>query len=50
MKYHLCHDGNYVRLVMMLIEDEEIYHCLLKALYMINVADIRGWYHYCSYV
>jgi transposase len=50
MKYHLRRDGNYVRLVMTLMEDEEIYHCLLKALYMINVADIRGWYHYCGYV
>ena len=50
MKYHLCHDGEYVRLAMTELSDTEIYCTLLEALYQITEVDIFGWFRHCGYV
>ncbi|KAF8835126.1 hypothetical protein BDN67DRAFT_913579, partial [Paxillus ammoniavirescens] len=49
MKYHLCQNGNYMRLVMTLLSDQAIYVTLLKALYCITPEDSFGWYLHCGY-
>ncbi|KIO09222.1 hypothetical protein M404DRAFT_132377, partial [Pisolithus tinctorius Marx 270] len=50
MKYHLRRNGDYVRMVMTDMSDEEIYITLLKALYIITPEDSFGWYCHCGYV
>ena len=50
MKYHLRRNGDYIRMVMTEMSDEEIYIALLKALYIITPEDTYGWYKYCGYV
>jgi hypothetical protein len=50
MKYRLRRNGDYVRMVMTEMSDEEIYITLLKALYLITSEDAYGWYKHCGYV
>jgi transposase len=50
MKYHLHRDGEYVRMAMNELGDEEIHASLLKALYEITPEDCHSWYEYCGYV
>jgi transposase len=50
MKYHLRRDGYYTRLAMVHLCDEEIYLCLLHALYIISPDDCYGWFKYCGYI
>ena len=49
MKYHLQQDGDYVRMAMTEMGNEEVQYCLLSALYSISLNDIDGWYHHCGY-
>jgi transposase len=50
MKYHLRRNGDYTRMAMTEMSDEEIYIALLKALYIISAQDSFGWYTHCGYV
>ncbi|KAI9566567.1 hypothetical protein HD554DRAFT_2025282, partial [Boletus coccyginus] len=50
MKYHLWRNGEYARMAMTEMSDEDIYITLMKALYTITPADIRGWYVHCGYI
>jgi transposase len=50
MKYHLCRKGDYIRMAMTELNNEQIYCCLLKALYESMPADVFGWYRHCGYV
>ncbi|KAF8549310.1 hypothetical protein OG21DRAFT_1421553, partial [Imleria badia] len=50
MKYHLRRNGEYTRMAMMEMLDEDIYITLMKALYTISPTDILGWYVHCGYV
>ncbi|KIJ04806.1 hypothetical protein PAXINDRAFT_94266 [Paxillus involutus ATCC 200175] len=50
MKYHLRRNGDYTRLAMTELSDEEIYITLLRALYIITPMDIFGWYAHCGYI
>ncbi|KAF8834956.1 hypothetical protein BDN67DRAFT_913873, partial [Paxillus ammoniavirescens] len=50
MKYHLGRNGDYTRLALMELSDEEIYIILLRALYIITPMDIFGWYAHCDYI
>jgi transposase len=49
MKYHLQRNGDLVRMAMTELSDNDIYICLLDALYIISPADCKGWYKYCGY-
>ena len=50
MKYHLCRNGDYMRMAMTQMADEQIYIALLRALYTITTQDAFGWYSHCGYV
>jgi hypothetical protein len=50
MKYNLQRNGDYVRMAMTEIGDQEIYICLLRALYQIDVEHFFSWYSYCGYI
>ena len=50
MKYHLRRNGDYARMAMTKMADEEIFITLLKALYVISPQDSYGWYAHCGYV
>jgi transposase len=50
MKYNLRRNGNYVRLAMTEMSDENILICLFQALYSITPDHSRSWYHYCGYI
>ncbi|KIL57687.1 hypothetical protein M378DRAFT_52852, partial [Amanita muscaria Koide BX008] len=50
MKYHLRRDGEYVRMAMTVMSDEDIFMALSKALYIIDSRDIYNWYNHCGYV
>ena len=50
MKYHLRRNGDYMRLAMTQMTDEQIYVALLRALYTITRQDTSGWYSHCGYV
>ncbi|KAK2463341.1 hypothetical protein APHAL10511_004652 [Amanita phalloides] len=49
MKYHLCRNGDYVRMAMTELSDIEIHVALLQALYTSTVEDCQGWYRHCNY-
>ena len=49
MKY-LRRNGDYMRLAMTQMTDEQIYIALLRALYTITRQDTFGWYSHCGYV
>jgi len=50
MQYHLRRNGDYMRMVMTQMADEQIYVALLRALYTITTQDAFGWYLRCGYV
>jgi DDE superfamily endonuclease len=50
MKYNLCRNGDYARLVMTSMSDMEIFTTPLRALYPITPEMLYGWYRYCGYV
>lgn len=50
MKYNLRHNGDYTRMAMTVLSDEQIYVTLLRALYTITPQDSYGWYSHCDYV
>ncbi|KAF8466783.1 hypothetical protein DFH94DRAFT_639252 [Russula ochroleuca] len=50
MKYHLCQNGEYARLAMTELSDEEIFFTLTTALYEISAAGVFGWFRHCGYV
>lgn len=50
MKYHLRRDGDYVRMTMDHMDDEDIAMRLLDALHAITVDDCRGWFRHCGYI
>lgn len=50
MKYHLRRNGDYVRMAMKELSDEEIFVTLLKALYVITPQDSFGWFAHCGYI
>ena len=50
MKYLLRRHGDYVRLAMTEMSDEDIFLCLLKPLYAITPLHVYGWYKYCGYL
>ena len=50
MKYHLRRNGDYVRMAMKELSDEEIFVTLLKALYVITPQDLFGWFAHCGYI
>lgn len=50
MKYHLRRNGEYARMAMTEMSDEDIYITLMKALYTITPTDILGWYAHCGYM
>ena len=50
MKYHLRRNGDYVRMAMMVLSDEDIYVTLLGALYTITPEDAYGWFAHCGYI
>ncbi|KIO09796.1 hypothetical protein M404DRAFT_130919, partial [Pisolithus tinctorius Marx 270] len=50
MKYHLCCNGDFIRMAMTELSDKEIYTTLLKALCVITLEDSFGWYSHCGYI
>ncbi|KAF8835702.1 hypothetical protein BDN67DRAFT_912554 [Paxillus ammoniavirescens] len=50
MKYHLRRNGDYVRMAMKELSDEEIFVTLLKVLYVITPQDSFGWFVHCGYI
>lgn len=50
MKYHLHQDGDYIRMAMTDMLDDEIQIALLKALYIISPKDLYRWFVYCGYI
>ncbi|KAF8550139.1 hypothetical protein OG21DRAFT_1420172 [Imleria badia] len=50
MKYHLHRNGDYARMAMTEMSDEDIYITLMKALYTVTPTDILGWYEHCGYM
>ena len=50
MKYYLRRNGDYTRMAMTQLSDEEISFTLLRALCVITPADAYGWYAHCGLV
>jgi len=50
MKYKLRRNGDYIRLAMTTLSDEQIHGTLLEPLYSITPADAFGWFRYCGYI
>jgi hypothetical protein len=50
MKYHLRREGNYVRMTMMEMTEQEMTLALLDAVYSISPEDCQGWYKHCGYI
>ena len=50
MKYHLRRNGEYARLAMTQLSNEEIALTLSIALYEISAEGVFGWYRHCGYV
>ena len=50
MKYHLRRNGEYARLAMTELSDEEIFLMLSLTLYEISASGVFGWFHHCGYV
>jgi hypothetical protein len=50
MKYHLRRNGEYARLAMTQLVEQEIYITLLDVLYTITLEDSYGWFVHCGYV
>jgi hypothetical protein len=51
MKYHLRRNGEYARLAMTELSDEDIAYTLRMALYEVTLsAGTFGWFRHCGYV
>jgi transposase len=50
MKYYLCRNGDYIRMVMTDLTEDDIRCTLLEALYSMMELDIFGWFRHCGYV
>ena len=50
MKYHLHRNGDYIRLAMTQLADEDIYLTLVRVLCAITLEDVYGWYSHCGYI
>jgi hypothetical protein len=50
MKYHLHRNGEYARLAMTELSDEDIFFTLSMALYEISATGVFGWFRHCGYV
>jgi DDE superfamily endonuclease len=50
MKYKLRRDGDYVRMAMTDLLDDELQGTLLVPLYSITPADAFGWFRHCGYI
>lgn len=50
MKYNLRCNGDYARLATTRLTGQDVYIALLKALCMIPLEDIFGWFSHCGYV
>jgi len=50
MKYHLRRNGDYVRMAISQLSDEQVYITLLRALCVITPEDSYGWYSHCGYI
>lgn len=50
MKYHLRRNGDYTRMAVTQMSDEQIFITLLRALYTITPADSYSWFEHCGYV
>lgn len=50
MKYHLRRNGDYVRMAMSQLSNEQVYITLLRALCVITPGDAYGWYSHCGYI
>jgi transposase len=50
MKYHLRRNGEYARLAMTELSNEEIFLTLSVALYEISASGVFGWFRHCGYV
>ena len=50
MKYRLRRNGDYVRMAMTEMNMDEIYVCLMKALFATSRQDCFGWFRHCGYV
>jgi len=50
MKYHLRRNGDYMRMAMTEMSDDDIYITLLGSLFTITSEDAFGWYSHCGYI
>jgi hypothetical protein len=50
MKYHLRRNGEYVRLAMTELSDEDIYFTFSMALYEVAGDGAFGWFRHCGYI
>ena len=50
MKYHLCRNGEYARLAMTELSNDDIFFVLSTALYEISREGVFGWFRHCGYV
>jgi hypothetical protein len=49
MKHVLRRNGDYVRMAMTELTDQDIYVSLLRALYTVTTHDCSGWFMHCGY-
>ena len=50
LKYYLCRNGEYARLAMTQLSDEDIFITLSHALYEVSSSGTFGWFRHCGYV
>jgi transposase len=50
MKYHLRRNGEYARLAMTELSNDDIFFTLSTALYEISREGVFGWFRHCGYV
>jgi len=50
MKYHLRRNGEYVRMAMTELSDQDIYYTLSQTLFECTAESVYGWFHHCGYV
>ncbi|KIL62627.1 hypothetical protein M378DRAFT_52318, partial [Amanita muscaria Koide BX008] len=50
MKSYLRRNGDYIRMAMTELSEEDIHFTLLEAVYRITSVEAFGWYRHCGYV
>ena len=50
MKYHLRRNGEYARLAMTELSNDDIFFVLSTTLYEISREGVFGWFRHCGYV